>query len=550
MHKPGLSCVTFCAMKSTRRFPRPVATLALLLFAAFVVSGATAAAKKIPTHEDIWLMKRIGPPQVSPDGRWIVVPVVEPSYDDNNQLSDLWLIDTSARNSSRRLTSTRRPESGVIWSPDSRRIVFSAQRDSDDVPQLYSLDLASGGEAQRLTNLSGGARAPVFAHDGRQLAFVSIMFPGAYDEEANKAKIEAHRTRKSSARIFDGFPIRSWDHWLDERQVRIFVQPLDEDGLPTGSPRDLLAGTQLAANPGFAGRQTDIGEELEIEFTPDNRSLVFAAATNRDKAAFAFTDSQLLVVDVAGGEPRAITRGVNSWSLPQFTPDGRTLLAVVEEQQGEYVYNTARLAAFSWPDPGEPRMVTGGIDLAVNSYAITPNSRTVYFTAEEAGSEKLFSVRLGGGTVQTLFGVGQGLLHQHRDSRPGQQRYPVRHLGKRQRARGNCLDQSTEWQGAGAHALQRRARGAARSAADREFLVHLEPRQAYTQLRRAATWFRSLEEISVVRRHPWRTARHVARPVLHPLELSPAGGAGLRAAAHQLLRIDRLRRGVRAFDTG
>ena len=36
-------------------------------------------------------MKRIGPPQVSPDGRWIVVPVIEPSYDDNNQLSDLWL---------------------------------------------------------------------------------------------------------------------------------------------------------------------------------------------------------------------------------------------------------------------------------------------------------------------------------------------------------------------------------------------------------------------------------------------------------------------------
>ena len=272
-------------MKSTRRFLRPGAVLALLLLAAFAMPDATAAAKKIPTHEDIWLMKRVGPPQVSPDGRWIVVPVTEPSYDDNNQLSDLWLIDTSARNSSRRLTSTRRPESGVIWSPDSRRIVFSAQRDGDDVPQLYSLDLAAGGEAQRLTNLSGGARAPVFSHDGRQLAFVSIMYPGANDEATNKARIEAHRARKSNARIFDGFPIRNWDHWLDERQVRIFVQALDEDGLPSGAPRDLLAGTQLAANPGFAGRQTDTGEELEIEFTPDNRALVFAATTNRNQAA-------------------------------------------------------------------------------------------------------------------------------------------------------------------------------------------------------------------------------------------------------------------------
>ena len=92
-----------------------------------------AAPKRTPTHEDIWLMKRISAPKVSPDGRWVVVSVIEPAYDDNQQLSDLWLIDTSARDSIRRLTSTRRPENGVAWSPDSRRIAFSAQRDNDDV---------------------------------------------------------------------------------------------------------------------------------------------------------------------------------------------------------------------------------------------------------------------------------------------------------------------------------------------------------------------------------------------------------------------------------
>src|SRR6186713_3338999 len=135
----------------SRRVCRPMVCLFVCLTLA-IPEIAAAAPKRIPVHEDIWLMKRVGAPQVSPDGRWIVVSVVEPSYDDNAQLSDLWLIDTTARNSSRRLTSTRRPESGVVWSPDSRRIVFSAQRDNDDVPQLYSLDLAAGGEAQRLTS--------------------------------------------------------------------------------------------------------------------------------------------------------------------------------------------------------------------------------------------------------------------------------------------------------------------------------------------------------------------------------------------------------------
>jgi len=381
---------------------------AWLLFAAFGLAGlASAADKRTPTHEDIWLMKRVGAPQVSPDGRWIVVSVVEPSYDDNATLSDLWLIDTTARNSSRRLTSTRRPESGVVWSPDSRRIVFSAQRDNDDVPQLYSLDLAAGGEAQRLTNLSGGARVPVFSHDGGQLAFVSLMYPGTTDDASNKAAIEAFRDRKSNARIYDGFPVRNWDHWLDPRQVRIFVLALDADGFARGAPRDMLLGTKLLANPGFAGRLTDTGEEMEVEFTPDNQAIVFVATMNRNRAAYAFTNAELFMQEVRGGEPRAITQGTASWSLPHFTPDGGTLLAVSEEQ-GPMVYNAQRLAAFSWPNPGKPRIVSAGLDRAVNSYAVSPDSRVVYFTAEDSGNEKLYSVRIGGGAVQTIFGVGKG----------------------------------------------------------------------------------------------------------------------------------------------
>ncbi|HTU65812.1 MAG TPA: S9 family peptidase [Steroidobacteraceae bacterium] len=386
------------------------AVTALLLLAVPALGLAATPGKHTPTHEDIWLMKRVGAPQVSPDGRWIVVAVTEPAYDENSTLSDLWLIDTAARHSSRRLTSTRRPESGVIWSPDSRRIVFSAQRDNDDAPQLYSLDLVGGGEAQRLTNLSGGARAPVYSHDGRRLAFVSLMFPQARDEAANASAIESHRDRKSNARIYDGFPVRSWDRWIDERQVRIHVLDLDADGAATGAPRDLLSGTKLAASRGFAGRQSDTGEELDMEFTPDNQSLIFTATTNRDAAAYAFTDSQLFIVDAGSGgaEPRALTTGNDTWSRPRFTPDGRELLAVLEAQQGMAVYNQARLATVPWKTGGAPRVITTGLDRPVGTYAIAPDSHSVYFTAEDEGYEKLYSVQLNGGVVQTLFGVGKG----------------------------------------------------------------------------------------------------------------------------------------------
>jgi dipeptidyl aminopeptidase/acylaminoacyl peptidase len=404
MHKHGALRYRW----AMRKIRRAAALGGFALLSLCFAGAALAAPKRIPTHEDIWLMKRLGAPQVSPDGRRLVVPVVEPSYDENMQLSDLWLVDTAARHNTRRLTSTRRPEAGVTWSPDSRRIAFAAQRDSDDVPQVYSLDLDAGGEAQRLTHLSGGARNPVYSHDGRHLAYLSVMFPDARDDAANKQMLEARRTRKASVRVFDGFPIRSWDRWLDERQIRIFVQPLDADGMPAGPARDVLLGSKLLSSPGFAGRQTDTGEELDIEFTPDNRAIVFAATTNRNAAAYSFTDSELFVVDVAGGEPRRITKGQHSWSRPRFTPDGRTLLALVDGQDGKNVYNQTRIAALPWPYAGEPRIVTHDLDRPVGTYAVSPDSRTVYFTAEDSGHEKLYSVRTGGGKVRVVANADVG----------------------------------------------------------------------------------------------------------------------------------------------
>src|SRR5215469_5395274 len=117
------------------------------------------SAKSPITHENVFLMKQVGAPVPSPDGKWVVFSVNEPAYDESKQVSDLWIVPADASAAPRRLTNTKAPEAGVAWSPDSRRIAFATRREGDETTQIYVLDIAGGGEAVRVTSLSTGAAA-------------------------------------------------------------------------------------------------------------------------------------------------------------------------------------------------------------------------------------------------------------------------------------------------------------------------------------------------------------------------------------------------------
>src|SRR6202035_6092776 len=112
-------------------------------------SMAQSTQPKPITHESLWMMKRVGAPAVSPDGKWVVYSVLEPSYETDKAVSDLWLVSTDGLKPPRRITDTKAPEDDVAWSLESASIAFSTKREGDEVEQIYVLDLAAGGEARR-----------------------------------------------------------------------------------------------------------------------------------------------------------------------------------------------------------------------------------------------------------------------------------------------------------------------------------------------------------------------------------------------------------------
>jgi dipeptidyl aminopeptidase/acylaminoacyl peptidase len=365
-----------------------------------IVTLAADDALRPVTHEDIWLMKRLGTPAASPDGRFAVVSVTEPAYEEEGTVSDLWLIDVTGKTEARRLTASKEAEGGVDWSPDGRRIAFSTKRGEEE-NQIYVLSMDGPGEAIRITDVATGAATPKWSPDGSRIAFESRVYPGAADNEANAAEKKAREERKVNASAYEIFPIRQWDRWRDDLQTHLFVQDAEAGATAT----NLLFGTNLVSHAGFGGAESLSGDSLEPVWTPDGSAIVITATTNLDAAAHAHTNYHLYKVPVSGGEIEALTAG-QDWSChqPLFPDDGKALYCQ-SELANEHIYNLTGIARFDWSDgtvSDEPRFITESFDRSVSGMDVSANGKTIYLTAHDAGRSRVFSVPSQGGTVRAL----------------------------------------------------------------------------------------------------------------------------------------------------
>ncbi|MBV8684263.1 MAG: S9 family peptidase [Caulobacteraceae bacterium] len=379
-------------MKTATGIFAAVCAVALL----FGPPATAQSGKTVLTHETLWMMKRVGEPAVSPDGKWVVVSVVEPSYEADKQVSDLWLVPSDGSAPPRRITHTKEAESGVAWSPDSRQIAFATKREGDDVDQIYVLDLVGGGEARRVTEVSTGAANPKWRPDGKAILFESQAWPGALDDSANRKAAADHKARKYNVRIYEHYPVRYWNRWLDDRHPTVMVQPL-EAGAPA---HDILTGTKLSQTPGFFGAEGDERPSLSPVWSPDGSEILFVATTERWNASFAHVGYHIYAVAASGGEPRVVT-ATNGWyGAPTFSPDGRWLYFKFEPQDAQ-IYHLAHLERMAWPGSAATELTTG-FDREIDNFAIEPDGKTVWMLVPEAGREGLYRLDAAGGRPRAV----------------------------------------------------------------------------------------------------------------------------------------------------
>ncbi len=395
------------------------AALAAALCAPAAWAADPAPTKAVLTHETLWMMKRVGAPAVSPDGKWVIYSLTEPSYEADKAVSDLWLVPADGSQAPRRLTNTKAGEGDVAWSPDSRSIAFSTKREGDDAAQIYVLDLAGGGEARRVTSLSTGASHPLWRPDGQALLFETSVWPNAADDEANKKAAAERKALKYNVRAYEHYPVRYWNEWLDDRQPTLEVQSLE----PGAKPHDLLSSTRRARTSGFFGQQNDSGVTLSPAWSPDGKEVVFIATTERWNAAFSDVGYRVWRMPADGGaEPAAITTAKGDYGDLSFSPDGKSLFFNFAPQDEE-IYHLSRLHRMGWgAQTTAPALVTQDFDKEATRFAPSADGKTIYLLVAEAGKTGLYSVASSGGKPVRLIepptGGYAGLVVPQKSAKP------------------------------------------------------------------------------------------------------------------------------------
>ena len=248
--------------------------------------------------EQTMKMKNLTSVRVSPDGKKVVYAVREAVMTDDRSeyVNQLYLVNATG-GTSVKLTRGDRNNSNPRWSPDSKWIAFTSNRDSKN--NLYILPV-EGGESERLTDVKTGVADFKWSPDGKAIAYTMTDAPSDVEEKAKKAK-------------------NDW-YFMDEeyKQGRLYVLWINEKD--TTGKQKILKLTK------------DNRHISALDWSPDGKWIAYTHAASPGVNDNAYSD--VAMVNVATGEVKNVAHTAAGEGQPNFSPDGKYLAYLSTDEAG------------------------------------------------------------------------------------------------------------------------------------------------------------------------------------------------------------------------
>ncbi|HZW94423.1 MAG TPA: S9 family peptidase [Candidatus Eremiobacteraceae bacterium] len=376
--------------------------LAALAFLIFVLPAA-AQAKHPFTFEDMMKLKRVGEPEVSPDGKWVIFSVVDVDLEANTKTPHIWIVPTAGGQEKEIISDqdADRPR----WAPDGKRFAFISTKGGKSQVWVANFDGTAGAVTGVfvITYISTEASGEIWSPDGKHILFTSDVYPecdGTVSEAAicSTNKVEAVEKSKVKALIFDHLLYRHWNAYKEGKRAHLFltdVPPTSAGYILTAAPtvpRDLTPGDYDA--PVFS-----LGGQDDYAFSPDGQEICYTS--NHDRNPAASTNNDLWIVPVNGGPAKNITAdNPASDSTPLYSPDGRYIAYRAQQRPG-YESDRFRLMLYD-RKTGEKKNLTEKVSTWVGTFAWFPDSSSIYFSSQALDVSLIFVANVDGSGVRLL----------------------------------------------------------------------------------------------------------------------------------------------------
>jgi dipeptidyl aminopeptidase/acylaminoacyl peptidase len=342
------------------------------------------------TFEDMMALKRVGAPVPSPDGKWVVFDCEDVDLAANTKISHLWILPASG-GESRRLNPTPNHEERPRFSPDGKRLIWTSKATDPTQIWMCDFDPETGqlvGKPHQVTSISTGADGAIWTPDGKNIVFVSGVYPDCKDDACNKQRDEELKKSKMKAKIFSRLFYRHWNAFTEFKRSHLFVVSADAGASQPNTARDLTPGDHDV--PPF-----HLGGQDMYAISPDGKEVAYTS--NVDEVEATSTNNEIFIVPITGGAPKKVSTSPGADTTPLYSPDGKYLTWRSQARAG-FEADKWRLLVQN-RQSGKTSDLTEKFDRSVGSFAVTTapiDPRDPYtsitFAAEDHGEAPLFGV--------------------------------------------------------------------------------------------------------------------------------------------------------------
>src|SRR5438876_4301869 len=279
---------------------------------ALAVSGfaqTSSPSQKHPfTFEDMMALKRVGAPVPSPEGNWVVFDCEDVDLAANTKISHWWIVPESS-GEARRLNPTPNHEERPRFSPDGKRLIWTSKATDPTQIWMCDFDPQAGqllGKPHQVTSISTGADDAIWSPDGKNIVFVSAVYPDCKDEACNKQRDEELKKSKVKAKIFSRLFYRHWNAFTEFKRSHLFVIPAEAvvaAVVPTAEPNVQALGTSASTTPrDLTPGDHDVppfslGGQDTYAISPDGQEVAYTS--NIDEVEATSTNNEIFVVPLA-----------------------------------------------------------------------------------------------------------------------------------------------------------------------------------------------------------------------------------------------------------